>query len=83
MDYAPASQKAAEPEIEEASGAARSADRPMAVPDFRGRTVRSVIRLARERSFEVDIIGSGRAVSQKPGPGGSIPEAGPVVVWFQ
>lgn len=58
-------------------------DRPMAVPDFTGKTVRSAIRLAKERSFEVDIIGSGKAVSQKPGPGASIPEGGPVVVWFQ
>ncbi|MBI5237179.1 MAG: PASTA domain-containing protein [Deltaproteobacteria bacterium] len=57
--------------------------RPMAVPDFTGKTVRAVLRLAKGRSFDVDIMGSGRAVSQKPVPGSNVPAKGPVVVFFQ
>ena len=53
------------------------------VPDFTGKTVRSVLTAAKERSFEVSIIGSGRAVSQRPLPGRGVPKDIPVVVWFQ
>ncbi|MBI1910969.1 MAG: transpeptidase family protein [Deltaproteobacteria bacterium] len=70
-------------ELEEAEVASPDPLRPMAIPDFTGKTVRAVLRMARERSFEVAVVGSGRAVSQKPAPGSSIPEKGPVVVTFQ
>ena len=53
------------------------------MPDFRGKTMRTVVRMARGRAFDVDMQGNGRAVGQKPTPGQNIPEKGPVVVWFQ
>lgn len=68
-------QKEAAPEEDDAH--------PMAVPDFTGKTVRAVLKTAKKRSFEVEINGSGRAVSQKPLPGQNIPSKGPVVVYFQ
>lgn len=57
--------------------------RPMAVPDFHGKSVRMVLRMAKERAFDVEIKGSGRAVAQRPFPGASIPSKGPVVVEFE
>lgn len=57
--------------------------RPMAVPDFHGKSVRMVLRMARERAFEVEVRGGGRAVAQRPYPGASIPASGPVVVEFR
>lgn len=53
------------------------------VPDFTGKSVRNVLRVAKSRSLEVEVQGSGKAVAQKPAPGSAIPEKGPVVVWFQ
>lgn len=54
-----------------------------AVPDFRGRTMRVVLRMAKASSIDVEVKGSGRAVSQRPKPGSSPPDKGRVVVWFQ
>ncbi len=62
--------------------AQEKADTGPGVPDFTGRSVRMVIRMAKEKSFGVDIIGSGRAYAQKPAPG-SAPGKGNVAVWFQ
>ncbi|MEK7772970.1 MAG: penicillin-binding transpeptidase domain-containing protein, partial [Deltaproteobacteria bacterium] len=77
-------------DISKADGAGKAEDakpvdteRPMSVPDFRGKTMRTVVRMARGRAFDVDMQGNGRAVGQKPTPGQNIPEKGPVVVWFQ
>lgn len=56
---------------------------PMSVPDFVGKSVRTVMKTSKERAFDVEVIGSGRAVLQKPAPGDSIPAKGPVVVWFK
>lgn len=56
---------------------------PMSVPDFEGKSVRTVMKASRERSFDVEVIGSGRAFAQKPAAGSSIPAKGPVVVWFK
>jgi len=64
-------------EIQDESG--RS---PMAVPDFSGRSIRMVMRMARARAMDVELNGSGRAYSQSPAPGRSVPEKGPVVVRF-
>lgn len=80
--------KAAEDEtVKEADDEEQSLDiaelRPMAVPDFHGKSVRMVLRIAKERAFDVEIKGSGRAVAQAPFPGASIPEKGPVVVEFR
>ena len=39
------------------------------VPDFTGKTMGEVVRIARERNIEVRLTGSGWAVKQKPAPG--------------
>ncbi|MEK6790265.1 MAG: penicillin-binding protein [Deltaproteobacteria bacterium] len=39
------------------------------VPDFTGKTMRAVLRMAKAASLDVDVVGSGAAVSQRPGPG--------------
>ncbi len=51
------------------------------VPDFRGRTMREVLRMAGKKGLEVVVHGSGRAVSQRPSPGRTT-NGQPVVVWF-
>ncbi len=56
---------------------------PMSVPDFAGKSVRTVMKASKQRSFDVEVIGSGRAFAQKPVAGQSIPAKGPVVVWFR
>lgn len=53
------------------------------VPDFRGMSMRAVLKAARERSLDVKLAGSGKAFSQKPGAGTRPPEDGPVTVWFR
>ncbi len=73
---AKATRGATEPQNEEDFG-------PTEVPDFTGKTVRSVLRMAKGRSFDVNVMGSGKAVSQKPAPGRALPTKGPVVVFFQ
>jgi len=83
---APEMAEAADEPREEAVEQALAADsglRPMAVPDFHGKSVRMVLRIAKERAFDVEIKGSGRAVAQSPFPGASIPSNGPVVVSFE
>jgi cell division protein FtsI (penicillin-binding protein 3) len=42
------------------------------MPDFRGMSMREIIAIARERDLNLEIIGSGWAVSQKPVPGSPI-----------
>ncbi len=54
-----------------------------AVPDFRGRTIRVVLRMAKANSIDVEVKGSGRAAAQRPKPGSRPPDKGPVVVWFK
>src|SRR3990170_617342 len=70
-------------ELKLLEASAKEEIRPMAVPDFTGKSVRMVIREAKARSFEVEIKGSGRAIAQRPAPGSSIPSSGPVMVEFQ
>jgi cell division protein FtsI (penicillin-binding protein 3) len=38
------------------------------MPDFRGMTMRDVLKKAREKNIDIKIIGSGWAVSQEPKP---------------
>ncbi len=56
---------------------------PLKVPDFSGKTMRSVLRVAGKRAFDVSVVGSGRAVSQKPEAGKMLPDTGAVTVVFQ
>lgn len=44
------------------------------VPNFRGMTIREVLRKSKETGFEVRIIGSGWAISQQPSAGRQAPE---------
>lgn len=60
---------------------ASSGGRGVNVPNFTGKTMRTVLRMAKAASLDVDVIGSGAAVSQKPGPGMSA--SGKVVVRFE
>lgn len=62
---------------------ALTSESPMSVPDFSGMTVRTVLKMARDRAIEVEINGSGSAYAQRPAPGQSIPSKGPVAVSFQ
>lgn len=45
-----------------------------ALPDFRGMTIRDVLRKAREKGIEVRVIGSGWATAQQPAAGQPAPE---------
>jgi cell division protein FtsI (penicillin-binding protein 3) len=56
---------------------------PFGVPDFTGRTVRTALRMAKEGAFEVEVHGSGKAVSQRPEAGSGVPRNGRVSVWFR
>lgn len=51
------------------------------VPDFTGKTMRTVLSLARKRSMDINIKGSGRAVSQSLVPGSDIGEGNVTVVF--
>ncbi len=53
------------------------------VPDFSGKTVRAVLKMAQEKSIEVEIAGSGKAISQSPAPGSGIPPSARVKVVFR
>jgi len=39
------------------------------IPDFTGRTMGEVVRIARERNIDVRLSGTGWAVKQNPAPG--------------
>ena len=47
-------------------------DDPSLMPDFRGMTIRETLKLARSKSIEPEISGSGWAVRQSPAPGSVI-----------
>lgn len=53
------------------------------MPDLRGMTVRSVLRLAREIPLDIKILGSGKAVYQKPLPGERIVQGKAAEVRFK
>jgi beta-lactam-binding protein with PASTA domain len=42
------------------------------MPDFRGMTMRDVLKTAKEKGVEIKVAGSGWAISQNPKPGVSI-----------
>jgi cell division protein FtsI (penicillin-binding protein 3) len=52
------------------------------VPDFRGMTIREVLRKSKETGFEVRVVGSGWAVSQAPAAGRPAPEVRVCTVTF-
>ncbi len=53
------------------------------VPDFRGLTMRRVLRASIERDLRVQMIGGGVAVRQSPGPGSRLRGRRVVKVWFK
>ena len=52
-------------------------------PDFTGKTVRAVLKMAQEKSIEVEIAGSGKAISQSLAPGRGNPSSARVKVFFR
>jgi len=52
------------------------------MPDFRGMTIREALKKSRERGIELNVIGSGWAVSQEPPPGVSIRDHRSCIVSF-
>jgi len=54
-----------------------------AVPDFKGLTMRKVLRISREGAIDVQMVGGGIAVRQSPGPGRPLKGRKVVKVWFQ
>ncbi len=44
------------------------------IPDFRGMTIREVLKKSKEKGLEVQVIGSGWATAQKPAAGRPAPE---------
>lgn len=53
------------------------------MPDVKGKTIRSVMRLAREIPIDIKISGSGKAVYQKPLPGEKITQGALAEVRFE
>ena len=53
------------------------------VPDFSGRSMRTVIRMANRLGAEVDVAGSGMAIKQRPVAGRKFKSDTPIKVWFQ
>jgi hypothetical protein len=60
-----------------------AADTPHLIPDFSGKTMREVIKAAREKNLDVEVRGSGVAVSQSPLAGTSIGGDKSIVVVFR
>lgn len=55
-----------------AEGAVEVGDEGGTMPDFRGMSMRQVLRSMEKRGLNIKLIGSGRAVEQHPVPGGRI-----------
>ncbi len=53
-----------------------------AMPDFRGMTLKNVLKIAGEKRIDIRILGSGWAVTQDPIPGASIGEGAVCTVHF-
>ena len=56
--------------------------RDVTMLDFRGMSMRNVLKLSQERKLDLKIVGSGWAVSQKPYPGVPIKNNQPCTVFF-
>ncbi|VAW36050.1 Cell division protein FtsI [Peptidoglycan synthetase] [hydrothermal vent metagenome] len=65
------------------SGVAVSVAEPGVVPDFTGYTMRGALGMARARSLELDLVGSGRAVSQSKAEGTELGTGARVRVVFR
>lgn len=66
---------------DEAEGLDAVGDEGGMMPDFRGMSMRQVLRSMEKKGLNVKLIGSGRAVEQNPGPGGHI--GGETQVWVR
>jgi cell division protein FtsI (penicillin-binding protein 3) len=64
-----------------AEGTVVSDDDGGTMPDFRGMSMRQVLRSMEKRGLNIKLIGSGRAVEQSPLPGGHI--GGETQVWIR
>jgi cell division protein FtsI (penicillin-binding protein 3) len=54
----------------------------VAMPDFRGMSMRRVLQVMEKRNINIRLMGSGRAVEQNPPPGHKIRGSGEVWVKF-
>ena len=52
------------------------------MPDFRGMTIREVLKKANEKDIEIKVVGNGWAVSQEPKPGTSLKGSRSCIVSF-
>jgi cell division protein FtsI (penicillin-binding protein 3) len=64
-----------------AEGTVVAGDEGGVMPDFRGMSMRQVLRSMEKRGLNIKLIGSGRAVEQNPVPGGRI--GGETQVWVR
>jgi cell division protein FtsI (penicillin-binding protein 3) len=69
-------------EVAAAEGTFVTGEEGSMMPDFRGMSMRQVLRSMEKRGLNIRLIGSGRAVEQSPQPGGRIGESGQVWVRF-
>ncbi len=53
------------------------------MPDFTGKSMRSVLRFANKANVEVEFRGGGRGYNQKPATGRVVSEHESIVVWFR
>lgn len=58
-------------------------DRPVAVPDIRGRTIRAAIDVLESAGLRIRVFGSGVATRQVPAPGERVPPHTPVEAYFE
>jgi beta-lactam-binding protein with PASTA domain len=53
------------------------------LPDLRGRSVRTALRLLRRQRLEAVVVGSGRVAAQRPAPGTRLEPAGRVTLLLE
>jgi cell division protein FtsI (penicillin-binding protein 3) len=80
-DPAPA-KSAPQPEPQSAEGGVVEGSEAGSMPNFRGMSMRQVLRVMEKRGLNVKLQGSGRAVEQNPPPGSRINTQDPVWVRF-
>ncbi len=71
-----------QPALQAEEGTFELGDEGYAMPDFRGKSMRQVLRVMGKRDLNVKLIGSGRAVEQNPQPGQKIKVSDQVWVRF-
>lgn len=65
-----------------AEGTVNEGDEGSVMPDFRGMSMRQVLRSMEKRGLNIKLIGSGRAIEQSPQPGSRVGGSGQVWIRF-